>query len=235
MSFSNPTPITPVKRVFKWAGSTGNITWYDRDTKERKNISRPFKFIVLDELNAISGYSKELEGGIWSNEVRNLRSDVLVAKVGKMQIANGVYDSIKDIAKSKGGKYTRAVYVLFEDESKQWTVGKIMMAGSALGAWFDFKRDYSPDEVGVSLVGAQEDKNGQTTYFVPVYDPFEIDQKLRDLAVQSDKRLQQYLEKYANSRPESNDDPAAYNGTADEPDADDLDSMEPIDLSEIPF
>lgn len=239
MSFSNPTPATPVKRTFKWAGSTGDMTWYDKDNKERKKLDKPFKFIVLDELSAISGYSKELESGIWSNEVRNTKEGILDVKAGKAVIVRGTYAQIKDSIKSKGGKYTRAVYVLFEDEDKSWKVGKIMMAGSALGAWFDFRRDFSPDEVGVSLTGAEPEENGSTKFFVPVFKPFDLDDKLRALATETDEKLQSYFKRYATTRTE---EPANVNYSPepaeDEPDTieiDDVDDLEPIDLSEIPF
>lgn len=236
MSRSNPTPTNPASKLFRWAGSTGKMQWYDRETKTRIDAPLPFKFLVLDELHTIGGFSERDKSGIWANEVRTMKEQLNV-RTGSGQLGFGTYEFIKDTLKANGGKYARSVYIAFEDGSDdpQWLIGNIKLTGAALGAWFDLKRTHNVEEGAVMLTGSTKDKNGSVEYHVPTFEITSIDSETDQLAGRLDKALQAYLDltlaaRAANPVAEPIDESEAH----DEP-AEDEDDQKPIDLSEIPF
>lgn len=235
MSFSNKTPVTPAQQFIKWVGSKGDLSYYDKEAKERKVISIPRRFVVLDQLNSIGGYSKLNESGIWANEVRNTKEEELVVRTNVGEIERGLYNDIKDRVKTAGGKYQRNVYALLEDDDKSWKIVKIMLTGAALSAWFDYSKANNPEEWGVNLVEAKQESNGATTFFVPVFEPFAIPKELVQRATDADQQLQKYLSTYAKERREEGDkDQALAEENIRDVVIEDVDDK-PIDLSEIPF
>jgi hypothetical protein len=80
MSRSNPTLTNPANRRFEWAGGAGELRYYDRETKETIVQPLPFRFMVLDQLNTMAGFSKSDKSSIWANEVRDTKNDVMFTR-----------------------------------------------------------------------------------------------------------------------------------------------------------
>lgn len=230
MSRSNPTPTNPAEKRFSYSGSTGQMQFYDRDTKTMIEVPEPFTFLVLDELSTIGGYSDAHKSGIWANEVRSTK-DQLTVRTGAGSIAIGPYDQIKDALKAQGGKYARSIYIAYQ-EGSDWKVGNIKLTGAGLGAWFDFKRKNNVESDAVRLEGSDTDKNGSVTYHIPKFYIEEIDDEAANRAIELDEQLQSYLKTALSARPEA---PAGEPLAESEVQATADDGQNDIDLSEIPF
>lgn len=236
MSRSNPAPAPIAQRYMAWAGGKGELQYYDKESQENITVELPFRFLVLDELTTITGWSDQDQSGIWSNEVRTTKDELIVrTKAG--EIARGPYTDIKDRLKALGAKYARSVYIAYQqpvDDSFEWVIGNIKMAGSALSAWFDF--DYvrkSPNyAMAVRLTGSTEDKKGATKFFVPTFELIESEKSELDAAFELDVELQKYLANYFDRKPETDHEPAKTD--SEDVVIEDIDDK-PIDLSEIPF
>lgn len=262
MSRSNPQVTTPAQKFFKWRGSTGDLVWYDRDSEKEIEVKRPFRFIVLDRLSTIKGYNKDTESGIWSNEVKNIKTDTLTVKMKGSTFAVGQYDTIKNELKAQGGKFAQSVYIAFQEsrgDSFEWIIGNINFAGASLGAWFDFSRTVRVEKPGTGIVlqkEINEEKNGATKFFVPTFGTFDTEPASEEIFADLDRELQDYLNVYlAQSNGDEPPSRGDYDGIDNEPQDDysqdvekvkavgnarrdvvleDIDDK-PIDLSEIPF
>lgn len=233
MSRSNPTPTNPATKLFRWAGSEGKLTWYDRETKQRVEAKLPFKMLVLDELHTIGGFSEPHKSAIWSNEIKQM-SDHLIVRTAAGQIATGTYEDIKNELKAQGGKYARSVYIAFKDgDSTEWQIGNFKVTGAALGAWFDFKRSNNVEVDATILTGSTKDKKGSNEYFVPTFASEEVTDEEGDAAIALDTQLQNYLAVMIRSKAVvALADPIDEQEVAEEQENKGTD---PIDLSEIPF
>ncbi len=82
MSISNDrnVNVNPAVKFFQWGGSEGNVKYYDKEKKENVIIDLPFKFIKLDTLSTVTGFSDSDGSGYWSNEVRSLKMEPFVVK-----------------------------------------------------------------------------------------------------------------------------------------------------------
>ena len=108
MSRSNPSENSnpnPAVRWFEWNGEKGLIRYYDKDAKQNVDVALPFTFLLLDQLGSVRGWHDASESGIYSNEVKDTRQDVLIVKAYKGGVlAEGIYKDIKDRVNNQGGQ-----------------------------------------------------------------------------------------------------------------------------------
>lgn len=200
MSRSQPTAKNPATRFIQWGGAEGTISYYDKEAEESVDMpfsaKKPFVFLVLDELNTITGFSEADHSGFWSNEVRNTTTDVLTVKTKSGVKGKGLYGDISANIKSQGAKFAISVYIAFKDESGELVIGNIKMAGAALTAWIEFKKKWDVQQIAVKLTGKAEAKKGTNTYYTPVFEAMEVSDATNAQAVALDRDLQQYLSIY---------------------------------------
>lgn len=256
MSRSQPTAKNPAVRFIQWGGMEGKISYWDKDAEESIDMpfsaKKPFTFLVLDELSTITGFSEADHAGFWSNEVRNITTDVLTVKTKSGTKAKGVYADIKDKIKAQGAKFAMSVYIAFKDDEGELVIGNMKMAGASLTAWIEFKKKWDVQQIAVQLMGKQEAKKGSTVYFTPVFNAMEVSEATNAAAVALDKELQHYLNIYfalpaadepivaedyeeddadvATASDEPAEKPAKKKAAVVEDDDDDN-----IDLAEVPF
>jgi hypothetical protein len=194
VSLSNPRSQSPVRKYFKVKSGTGDVVTYDK--AQRKEIVEPipFRFIVLDVLNAVAGFHEPSNSGIWSNEFRNSSTDAVRVRTKNGLLIDGTYSDIKDRLKSMGGRFANSVYIAYK-EGSETALGNIQFVGASVSAWFDFGKGKSFDsDPGVALTGFSEEKKGRTEYFVPVFDRFDVPEAALQQAAKLDRDLQQYLD-----------------------------------------
>lgn len=187
MSLSNPSENlrNPAKKFIEFSGKTGDFFFYDKEKKEKIKIEKPITFTVLDEVSAITGFSDEHQCSIYSNEVKDMRSERLSVKYSKGgEITNGLYAEIKDKAKSAGGKYTKSIYAYFNNE-----IVNIKLTGAALSAWIEKKSD--PSQGSIKVSECSSGKKGAVEYLMPIFEQVDFSEK--DAAIEADKLLQKYL------------------------------------------
>jgi hypothetical protein len=209
MSLSKPRGTTsPVQRFFELKLAGGSVGFYDKEAKENKTVTGPagewakdkkyaadpqFKFIILDILSFIGGFSDPNQSGIWSNEIRSTRNEKLVVRTKKGVLAEGLYEDIKGELKGEGGKFGNSVYLAFEEDG-EWKLGNLKLIGAGVSAFFDFKEgkrfDINP---GVAIVGWTGLKKGTNEYFSPAFESWDVPDDIFTKAVALDEVLQEYL------------------------------------------
>lgn len=201
MSKSNPKLENPCKKFIDFKSDKGQFFFYDKDLEQQIEIPIPFYFVVLDELATISGYNKKNDCGIYSNEVHRTTDEILRVKTFKGgESITGLYNDIKDNVKAIGGKYTKSVYALLVKGEKETELVNFKFKGAAFSAWLEKKVNSENSVVGI--VDLIEEKNGNTTYQVPVFKAFKLISELNQQAIDVDKELQKYLKEYKAQQPE---------------------------------
>ena len=197
MSRSNSTELqSPAKKQFEWNGDKGGFKTYNRETKENEKVPLPFRFLVLDKLSTIKGYSDHHKAAFWANEVRSTKKDILsVYSKGGLQ-AEGFYKDI--IGTMTGAKYCQVVYIAFY-EGKEMSIGKINLVGTALSAWIDFCKAENPEKGAIEVAEMVEGKKGKTVYQTPVFKKITVSEEADKIALGLDVELQAYLAKYLSS------------------------------------
>ena len=212
MSRSNPVDGSrnPSSRWFEWAGGAdgGFVRWYNKESEKHENVSLPFTFLLLDELSTVKGWHEPSESGIFSNEVRDLRQDVLIVRSFKGgELASGLYSTIRDRVIAVGGHYSASLYVAYKD-GDELKIGNLQLKGAASSAWMEFKRAagskkntegkavraYFVD--AVQITGYEQAKKGGTTYRVPQFALKETSTSTNLQAVALDAELQAFLSEY---------------------------------------
>ena len=189
----------PAKRRIE-VKSTGIQEYIPSKTDGEKGTNKthdiPFGFIVLDEVNCITGYSESKKLGFYSNEIKELSKDVLVVRCGKDIVAKGLYEDIKEKMKAQGGKFTTCAYAVIRNGSG-FDMVRIMFAGASVGAWFEFKRKaniYGDNAVIIS--GWKEDKKGAVTFNVPIFSTSSIKPEVVHETGELDAELQSWLKPF---------------------------------------
>lgn len=201
MSKSNPKLENPCKKFIDFKSDKGQFFFYDKENEQQIEVPIPFYFVVLDELATISGYNKKNDCGIYSNEVHRTTDEILRVKTFKGgESIVGFYNDIKDNVKALGGKYTKSVYALLIKGEKETELVNFKFRGAAFSAWLDKKVNSENSVVGIT--GLTEEKNGNTTYQVPVFKAFKLTSDLNQKAIDVDKELQKFLKEYKAQQPE---------------------------------
>lgn len=231
----------PAKRWFEWGGARGVVHYYDKAAKETREVPLPFTFLLLDQLATIGGYQKSSNSGIYANEVRDTRTDVLVVKSykGGAELANGLYAQIKGhiTSKSVGGHFVANCYIAFRGETGALQIGAIKMKGAALGAWMEFSKAHRHEmyEKAIAITGSVEGRNGSNVFRVPTFALKDVtSQQTSADATALDETLQAYLDSYLQRNTRDEDASRAH----DEPPSDDEEYIGAVtadDPSDVPL
>jgi len=199
MSRSNPTESTnPAQRFFRFDSTNGKFQYYDKAKKENISVPLPFRFIVLDTLSTIGGYSSTMKTGFWSNEVRNTIEDKLKVKTKQGVFAEGYYQDFSDSLKAEGGKFVQSVYIAYKSVNKQLIIANVKFIGSNLSKWIEFVKENRASLLKEAVIvrKAEEETNGSNTYQVPVFALTDVAEKTNNQAIELDKELQEHLTTY---------------------------------------
>lgn len=203
MSRSNPSDNipNPSTRWFEWnGGNTGGIVrFYDKEAKSNRDCPLPLTFIILDELSCVRGWHEQSESGIYSNEVRDTRQEVMLVRSFKGgDLAVGLYANIRDRVGNLGGYYQSSIYIAYRDDAGALAIGNIGFAGAALQSWMEFRKAHRLDiyKQAVQIVGFTEGKKGSVVYRVPTFKLKALGEETNAQALELDKELQAYLTAY---------------------------------------
>lgn len=228
----------PAVRWFEWNGEHGTVRYYDKDTKQNVPMALPFTFLLLDELASVRGWHDASDSGIYSNEVKDTRTGILVVKSFKAgSIAEGIYKDIKDRVNAAGGQYVANCYIAFKQNGSGLAIGSLRFKGAALGSWMEFRKNHRNDiyHKAINIVGYSEGKKGKVIFRVPTFDVKDISEATNNAAVDLDKQFQDWLDSYFSRK---TGDRVAAPQQADYAVGDNMD--EPTDLApmtddDIPF
>lgn len=200
MSRSKPTDNSPnpSTRWFEWAGGSGEIKYYDKELKETVTVDDKFTFILLDQLATIKGWHDPSEAGIFSNEVRDTRSEILLVKTFKGKtLVEGIYSQIKDQIKANGGHFTANLYIAYK-EGTELKMGSLQFKGAALGTWMEFTKAFRNEiwKQAITINGSTEGKKGSVKFKTPNFDLKPISEETNQKSMELDRQLQTFLESY---------------------------------------
>ncbi len=203
MSRSNPNerPINPAKKFFEFNGASGTFSYYDKDAvnpdpkKKGMNVlvPMPFLFFVLDQLTTITGFNEPQGSGIWSNEIKDLKTGILTVRTKSGVQATGIYDVIK--GKVVGSDYCKSVYIAYQ-ENGQFVIGNIKMSGSCLNAWIEYSKGKNVYEGAIGFRSCSDHTKGAVNYKQPIFEPVKCKDETNALMIELDKQLQEYLTAY---------------------------------------
>lgn len=201
MSRSNPhdSAPNPAVRWFEWNGEHGVVRYYDKDARANVDVGSDFTFVLLDELASVRGWDDASGSGIYSNEVRDTRQDVLVVKSFKGgPLAEGFYKDIKDRVNTLGGQFVANCYIGFKNGGDKLAIGSLRFKGAALGAWMEFRKANRADlfKHAVRIKGFTEGKKGRVVFRVPVLQIQPLSPDSNTEATELDKVLQEWLTGY---------------------------------------
>jgi hypothetical protein len=215
MSRSNPGENTPhpAVRWFEWNGEQGNVRYYDKDAKQKVDCGTEFTFLLLDQLGSVGGWHEASQSGIYSNEVRDTRQDVMLVKAFKGgTLAEGLYKAIKDKVAVAGGYFVANCYIAFKAEDDGLEIGSIKFKGAALSSWMEFTKANRAAllKKAVKIVNFTEGKKGRVTYRVPVFALADVSEATDNIAKALDAQLQEFLSSYLTRTKREQVDAAAH-------------------------
>lgn len=239
MSRSNPNENSnpnPAVRWFEWNGEAGTVRYYDKDAKKNIDVGADFTFLLLDQLGSVRGWHEASESGIYSNEVKDTRQDVLIVKAFKVKgvsLAEGLYKDIKDRVNTVGGQFVTNCYIAFKHDGGL-SIGSLRFKGATLGAWMEFCKEHRADlfKKAVRINGFTEGKKGRIVYRVPAFQCVDISEETNKIATGLDHALQEFLKSYLKKNTLDQADSTAPHLRDEDVD---LESSVPLTDSEIPF
>lgn len=201
MSRSNPTDhlANPAVRWHEWNGELGVVRYYDKDAKKTVDLGHDFVFLLLDEMASVRGWHEQSQSGIFSNEVRDTRQDVLLVKAYKEgTLAEGLYKDIKDRVAAVGGQFVANCYIAFKNGTDKLQIGSLRFKGAALGAWMEFRKSNRAAlyKQAIQITGYTEGKKGRVIFRVPTMKLRTVSDDTNAQAVALDQELQQFLTAY---------------------------------------
>jgi hypothetical protein len=244
MSRSNPhenSAPNPAVRWFEWNGENGSVRYYDKDAKKNVEVGADFTFLLLDQLGSVRGWHDASDSGIYSNEVKDTRQEVLVVKSFKGgTLAEGVYKDIKDRVNSQGGQFVANLYIAFKEDG-ELAIGSLRLKGAALGSWMEFCKTHRADlfKKAIRINGYTEGKKGKVVYRMPILGLLDISAESDKAATGLDAVLQEWLKGYFKRTKKDQADHVGNSGTehTSEPtqDPQDWPTGADIDASDVPF
>jgi hypothetical protein len=188
----------PAVRWFEWNGEHGVVRYYDKDKKENVDVGHDFTFILLDQLGSVRGWHDASDSGIYSNEVKDTRQEVLIVKSFKGgTLAEGVYKDIKDRVNAQGGQFVANLYIAFKHNGAL-AIGSLRLKGAALGSWMEFCKAHRADlyAKAIRINGFTEGKKGRITFRMPILSVLDLSAESNAAATGLDAVLQEWLKGY---------------------------------------
>ena len=203
----NNEVINPAKHFLSWKSDKKCFEYYDKEkinpeTKEHGvnvEIKLPFKFLVLDTLSTIKGWSDADQSGFWSNEVRDIKAEPFSVKTKKGECAKGLYENIMAARDMTGARYCQSVYIMMK-EGKEMIMANIQIIGAALGQWIEFRKKNKIFTGAVEVKTCIEGTKGKTVYNMPVFTKIDTTPETNEQANKMDSELQEYLSGYFKNR-----------------------------------
>lgn len=202
MSRSNPNENSnpnPAVRWFEWNGEQGVVRYYDKELKTNIDVGSDLTFLLLDQVGSVRGWHDASQSGIYSNEVKDTRQEVLIVKSFKGgTLAEGIYRDIKDRVAAQGGQFVANLYIGFKNGSGALALGSLRFKGAALGAWMEFTKAHKADlySKAVRIQGFTEGKKGRIVFRVPVLKVMDANPNTAAAAIELDKELQKFFASY---------------------------------------
>jgi hypothetical protein len=190
-------------------------------------------------VGAVGGWDQQEDCAIYSNEVRNLATDVLVVKSRKNgELARGPWKEVKGAVTAYGGRYEQRVYLGYRGPTGALQIGVLPLSGIALKAWLEAGKTHKKAllDGAVEITGSVSGRKGSVTYHEPTFGVRAIDAQTHQQAVALDMELQQWMRGHLtpHATPSDEPDPRVHPARAERRDVDSSKPALVLD-DEIPF
>ena len=198
MSLSKPierSTNNPVVRYYTFNGATGTLSYYDKDTQSKVEVTDPFVFIPTDEKNGVEGFDAKKQMGFRSNEVISTVKEELTIRWNSGQVLmQGFYAELKDKIKTQGGKYIKSIYGITKIDG-EWQMINLKLKGAAFASWLQFDSLKKGGVLGltIAITKGEKKKTGMVEYFEPAFKAKQTPEDLHKIAVEKDAELQEYI------------------------------------------
>ena len=207
----------PSQKWFSWSGSTGTLSYYDKEKKENIKVETPFTFLLLDIFTTVKGYNEDAKQGIYSNEVKDTTKQILTVRCGKEIVAKGLYQEIKEKVVALGGGYAQSCYIAYKEENGELVIGNITMAGSSfgggihkpanknmkdveVGAWLAFTKANAANLYKKAVIVQGKDErvctNGAVKFYAPSFKLVDVTSETDAKAIELTQLLKEYMKEY---------------------------------------
>lgn len=237
----------PASKFFEWSSEVGRFRNYDKEQKKKIDQPSPWSFVLLDQMATVRGWHEPSKSGIYSNEVRDTRSEVMLVRAHKGgTLAEGVYQQIKARAKEAGGRFTANIYCAYKVGDKL-KIGAVQLRGLGLREWSKFVKENRKAvyEKAIKVSAGAKEKVGKNEAIIPAFSLMDLSEEMNKQAVLLDIELQEYLKAYLarttvakaehtqQSEQHAADDPGFQQSYPD--DAQESPEQPPDDDSNVPF
>lgn len=229
MSLLDDRPTNPAQHFIKV--KSGALSYYDKEAGQDVEVPTPLKFVVVDQLATVKGWSDQDESGYWSNEVKSVGKDVLNVRTKRGLKESGLWKDIKGSVGIAGAKYHASIYIAAQGRDGL-ELQNLALTGAALNAWIEFTKENNVKKNTVTLSEWADAKKGAVKYKVPVFVAEPMTDAEHDEAVELAKVLRTYHNEYFSYVPEEDDEPTP--SKKEDVVIEDI-GDEPINLDDIPF
>jgi predicted transcriptional regulator len=204
---NNVKTVNPARIVLRWSSEKKCFKAYNRETKDKFDIKIPFAFIVLDQLQRVTGYNENAGEGIFSNMVKETEAGIFKVKCYK---ANdfpiiGKWKDIKEKVSSRGGKWAKVIFAMAKTKKDDdFEIMEIELSGAAVSSYINTLKD--PYDGAVIVSKTEQGKKGSVTYTYPVFERKDITKDLEEKAKIMDVELQEYINYMTNQDVFDDDD-----------------------------
>ena len=168
--------------------------WYSKELEKDIKLEMPFTWVWLESATSFSGYNKEKEQGVYSNEVLDIKTQPLTVKCGNDVVVEGLYNDIKAEAKESGAKFCQACYGLMKNDEGEYEVVRFLMVGSSRDAWFSFSnRTKNKTHSIVCYDTAEKETPNGDVYELPVMRYMPLDE---EFAAEADRVAMEVIDPY---------------------------------------
>lgn len=199
MSLSKPVEKStknPVVRYYTFNGATGTLSYYDKETEQKVEVSDAFVFVPTDERSAVEGFCSKKQMGFRSNEVIKTATEKLTIRWNTTgyQLFEGLYKDIKDKIKAQGGKYIKSIYGISKIDG-EWQMINLKLKGASFSSWIELDKKIKGGLIGLTIAMKKgpEKKTGMVNYFEPVFKVKQTPEDIHKIALDKDAELQEYF------------------------------------------
>ena len=195
----------PAKITVEYTGEHGVFRVYDKENKERIDLDVPFRFVWVETMVSVIGFSEKFNKRLVSNELSRTKArtehfDIFYfeeknGKAERVTVLSGPYKEIKDEARSLGATYAFVVYAVAKGSNgpiKDGDLIRIVMNGSCRNAWIDAGPERWPG--GIEFFDVVKKKKGKTEYLEPMFRQLDVEDDCIAKAVNADKMVQAWIE-----------------------------------------
>ena len=194
----------PATKFLEWDSDNKCFKYYKKFPEKKEDgtkgenilVPLPFTFLVLDILTTVKGYNDDEQSGYYSNEVKNISTDILKVRTKKGTAATGTWEEIKGILRD--AKFCASVYVAIKGDKGELEIANLQLKGAAVSSWFDFAKDNKKQiyKMAITVNDSIHKTKGKTEYNEPVFNLTPISPKTDNEALELAKVLKVYHDAY---------------------------------------